>query len=111
MVRVRVNDELCTCVLNLFFCILVRLGNSGLKISRLVMGTMQYGSQDWQPWILSEKDAISHIKAAYVLSQVYQEYKVLIYYFTDMNSVSKHWTRQTYVFIIYRIQNLTIKYT
>ena len=74
MVRVRVNDEFCTCVLNLFICILVRLGNSGLKISRLVMGTMQYGSQDWQPWILGEKDAISHIKAAFVLSLSYRRY-------------------------------------
>lgn len=47
--------------------ILVRLGNSGLKISRLVMGTMQYGSKEWQPWILGEDEAVAHIKAAYVL--------------------------------------------
>lgn len=46
--------------------ILVRLGNSGLKISRLVMGTMQYGSKEWQPWILGEDEAVAHIKAAYV---------------------------------------------
>ncbi|PFH50119.1 hypothetical protein AMATHDRAFT_86013 [Amanita thiersii Skay4041] len=43
----------------------VRLGDSGLKISRLVLGTMQYGSPDWQPWMLSEDDAVNHIKQAY----------------------------------------------
>ncbi|KAJ7363874.1 Aldo keto reductase [Mycena albidolilacea] len=45
----------------------VRLGNSGLKVSRLILGTMQYGSNEWQPWILSESIAIEHIKAAYDL--------------------------------------------
>lgn len=49
--------------------ILVRLGNSGLKISRLVMGTMQYGSKEWQPWILGEDEAVAHIKAAYVVGR------------------------------------------
>ncbi|KAF9262407.1 Aldo/keto reductase [Marasmius fiardii PR-910] len=43
----------------------VNLGNSGLKISRIVLGMMQYGSSDWQPWILGQDEAISHIKAAY----------------------------------------------
>lgn len=45
----------------------VRLGDSGLKISRLVMGTMQYGHKDWQQWLLGEEEAEAHIKAAYDL--------------------------------------------
>lgn len=44
----------------------VRLGNSGLKVSRIILGTMQYGHKDWQGWVLEEEEAIKHIKFAYV---------------------------------------------
>jgi len=43
----------------------VRLGNSGLKVSKIILGTMQYGSPEWQDWVLGEEEAIKHIKAAY----------------------------------------------
>ncbi|KAF8479826.1 aryl-alcohol dehydrogenase [Gautieria morchelliformis] len=43
----------------------VRLGNSGLKVSKVILGTMQYGHPDWQQWVLGEKEGIEHIKAAY----------------------------------------------
>ncbi|KDR75718.1 hypothetical protein GALMADRAFT_226363 [Galerina marginata CBS 339.88] len=43
----------------------IRLGNSGLKISKVVLGTMQYGSPEWQEWLLGEEEAIKHIKFAY----------------------------------------------
>ncbi len=42
----------------------VRLGNSGLKVSRIILGTMQYGSSKWQDWVLDEPEAIEHIKFA-----------------------------------------------
>ncbi|KAF9501765.1 aryl-alcohol dehydrogenase [Pleurotus eryngii] len=42
----------------------VRLGNSGLKISKIVLGCMTYGSPDWQGWVLEEEEAIKHIKFA-----------------------------------------------
>jgi aryl-alcohol dehydrogenase-like predicted oxidoreductase len=32
----------------------VRLGASGLKVSRLCLGTMTYGTPNWRPWILDE---------------------------------------------------------
>ncbi len=32
----------------------VRLGNSGLKVSRLCLGAMSYGSPEWRPWVLDE---------------------------------------------------------
>ena len=32
----------------------VRLGSSGLKVSRLCLGTMTYGTPAWRPWILDE---------------------------------------------------------
>ncbi|CAE6480094.1 unnamed protein product [Rhizoctonia solani] len=43
----------------------VRLGNSGLKVSRLILGLMSYGSKEWGNWILEEEEAIQHIKTAY----------------------------------------------
>jgi len=43
----------------------VRLGNSGLKVSKIILGCMQYGSPDWQKWVLGEEEAIKHIKYAY----------------------------------------------
>ncbi|CDO77873.1 hypothetical protein BN946_scf184287.g4 [Trametes cinnabarina] len=43
----------------------VRLGNSGLKVSKIILGCMSYGSPDWQPWVLGEEEAIKHIGYAY----------------------------------------------
>ncbi|KAH7323282.1 NADP-dependent oxidoreductase domain-containing protein [Rhizoctonia solani] len=42
-----------------------RLGNSGLKVSRLILGLMSYGNKEWNPWLLDEEEGIKHIKAAY----------------------------------------------
>ncbi|PPQ74709.1 hypothetical protein CVT26_007560 [Gymnopilus dilepis] len=43
----------------------VRLGNSGLKVSKIILGCMSYGTPDWQAWVLQEKESIEHIKVAY----------------------------------------------
>jgi len=43
----------------------VRLGNSGLKVSRVILGMMSYGDPKFEPWVLGEKDAIEHVKFAY----------------------------------------------
>lgn len=43
----------------------VRLGNSGLKVSRIILGCMSYGSNAWQEWLLGEKEGLEHIKFAY----------------------------------------------
>ena len=32
----------------------IRLGNSGLKVSRLCLGAMTYGTPEWRPWVLDE---------------------------------------------------------
>src|SRR5881394_951041 len=48
------------CILHSAFCIhmkYVNLGTSGLKVSRLCLGTMTYGSKQWRPWILDEVEA------------------------------------------------------
>jgi len=43
----------------------VRLGNSGLKVSKIILGCMSYGTPEWLPWVLPEEESIKHIKAAY----------------------------------------------
>ncbi len=35
----------------------VRLGQSGLKVSKLCLGTMNMGTPDWKPWIFDEKQS------------------------------------------------------
>ena len=41
-----------------------RLGSTGLKVSRLCMGTMTYGSKTWRPWVLDEEEARPFIRRA-----------------------------------------------
>ncbi|CCO35993.1 Putative aryl-alcohol dehydrogenase C977.14c [Rhizoctonia solani AG-1 IB] len=43
----------------------VRLGNSGLKVSRLILGLGSYGNKTWYESALEEEDGIKQIKAAY----------------------------------------------
>ncbi|CAO3637950.1 unnamed protein product [Cunninghamella blakesleeana] len=43
----------------------VRLGNTGLKVSRLCLGLMSYGSSDWAKWVKDEEESIELIKKAY----------------------------------------------
>ncbi|NRA54530.1 MAG: aldo/keto reductase [Gammaproteobacteria bacterium] len=42
----------------------VNLGNSGLKVSRLCVGTMNMGSKDWKPWIFNQKESEPIIRHA-----------------------------------------------
>jgi aryl-alcohol dehydrogenase-like predicted oxidoreductase len=42
----------------------VRLGQTGLKVSRLCLGCMTYGSPKWRPWILDEEASLPFFKAA-----------------------------------------------
>lgn len=51
-------------VLALIVLFPVRLGNSGLKISKIILGCMSYGSSEWQDWVLGEEEAFKHIKFA-----------------------------------------------
>ncbi|KAJ7910939.1 Aldo/keto reductase [Mycena leptocephala] len=43
----------------------LRVGNSGLKVSQIILGCMSYGSKEWESWVLEEEEAIKHIKFAY----------------------------------------------
>jgi 1-deoxyxylulose-5-phosphate synthase len=35
----------------------INLGQTGLKVSRICLGMMTYGSSKWRPWVLDETDA------------------------------------------------------
>jgi len=35
----------------------VNLGNTGLKVSRVCLGTMTYGSKKWRDWVLEEEES------------------------------------------------------
>ncbi len=41
-----------------------RLGSSGLKVSRLCLGAMTYGSKKWREWVLEEDEGRPFIKRA-----------------------------------------------
>ncbi|KAK2467736.1 hypothetical protein APHAL10511_000031 [Amanita phalloides] len=43
----------------------VRLGNSGLKVSKIILGCMSFGTPDVEEWILPEEESLKLIKAAY----------------------------------------------
>lgn len=42
----------------------VRLGQSGLKVSRICLGMMSYGDPDWRDWVLAEEDSKPFVKRA-----------------------------------------------
>jgi aryl-alcohol dehydrogenase (NADP+) len=42
----------------------VRLGQTGLKVSRICLGTMTYGSVKWRDWVLEEEASRPFIKRA-----------------------------------------------
>jgi aryl-alcohol dehydrogenase-like predicted oxidoreductase len=42
----------------------VRLGSSGLKVSRLCLGLMTYGSRQWREWVLDEEESRPFLRRA-----------------------------------------------
>ncbi|TVY41116.1 Versiconal hemiacetal acetate reductase [Lachnellula subtilissima] len=42
-----------------------RLGDSGLYISKIILGTAGYGSSRWQDWILEEEEALPLLEHAF----------------------------------------------
>src|SRR5246500_3628364 len=60
----------------------VNLGPTGLKVSRLCLGAMTYGSKQWRPWVLEEEEARPFIRKAL-------EFGVNYFDTADMYSVGK----------------------
>ena len=42
----------------------IQLGTTGLRVSRLCLGTMTYGSSKWRDWILEEEESKPFYKKA-----------------------------------------------
>jgi 1-deoxyxylulose-5-phosphate synthase len=42
----------------------VNLGSTGLKVSRICLGTMTYGSKKWREWVLDEEESKPFIRRA-----------------------------------------------
>ncbi len=42
----------------------VNFGKTGLKVSRICLGMMSYGSSKWRPWVLDEPEARPFIRRA-----------------------------------------------
>jgi aryl-alcohol dehydrogenase (NADP+) len=42
----------------------VRFGQTGIKVSRLCLGMMTYGSSRWRPWVLDEAESRPFVKRA-----------------------------------------------
>jgi aryl-alcohol dehydrogenase (NADP+) len=42
----------------------VNLGSTGLKVSRLCLGTMTYGSKKWREWVLEEQESRPFLRRA-----------------------------------------------
>jgi aryl-alcohol dehydrogenase (NADP+) len=42
----------------------VRLGTTGIKVSRICLGTMTYGSKQWREWVLEEAESRPFIRRA-----------------------------------------------
>lgn len=45
----------------------VRLGSSGLMVSKFILGCSGYGTPEWYDWVKGEVDSIRDIKAASVV--------------------------------------------
>lgn len=43
---------------------IVRLGETGLQVSRLCLGCASFGSKKWQPWVVEEEESILVIQRA-----------------------------------------------
>jgi 1-deoxyxylulose-5-phosphate synthase len=42
----------------------INLGRTGLKVSRICLGCMSYGSKQWRPWVLPEEESRPFFKRA-----------------------------------------------
>ncbi len=42
----------------------ISLGNSGLKVSRICLGMMTYGTSEWRDWVLNEDDSKPFVRKA-----------------------------------------------
>jgi hypothetical protein len=55
--RTFTSDQTKRCILEY-----VNLGNTGLKVSRICLGALSFGSLKWRDWVLDEEESIPFYK-------------------------------------------------
>src|SRR5579859_6318277 len=71
----------------------VRLGNTGLKVSRLCLGCMTYGSPTWRSWVLDQEQSKPFFKAAVEKGITFFD-TANVYSIGASEEVTGHWLRQ-----------------
>ena len=71
----------------------VRLGNTGLKVSRLCLGCMTYGSPEWRSWVLDQEAAKPFFKSAIEKGITFFD-TANIYSVGASEEVTGHWLRE-----------------
>ncbi len=56
---------------------IVKLGNSGLKVSQIILGCAIYGTPEWYDWVKGEEESMKDIKAAFVGELLLTRYSYL----------------------------------
>jgi aryl-alcohol dehydrogenase (NADP+) len=71
----------------------IRLGNTGLKVSRLCLGCMTYGSPKWRPWVLDEAQSKPFFQTAIEKGITFFD-TANVYSLGDSEEVTGKWLRE-----------------
>ena len=71
----------------------IRLGNTGLKVSRLCLGCMTYGSSKWRPWVLDQEASKPFFKSAIEKGITFFD-TANVYSIGASEEVTSHWLRE-----------------
>jgi aryl-alcohol dehydrogenase-like predicted oxidoreductase len=71
----------------------VRLGNTGLKVSRLCLGCMTYGSPEWRSWVLDQEASKPFFRSAIEKGITFFD-TANVYSIGASEEVTGHWLRE-----------------
>ncbi|MGZ6016839.1 MAG: aldo/keto reductase, partial [Phenylobacterium sp.] len=71
----------------------VRLGNTGLKVSRLCLGCMTYGSSEWRSWVLDMEQSKPFFQSAIEKGITFFD-TANVYSIGASEEVTGHWLRE-----------------
>ena len=71
----------------------IRLGNTGLKVSRLCLGCMTYGSPEWRSWVLDREQSKPFFQSAIEKGITFFD-TANVYSIGASEEVTGHWLRE-----------------
>ncbi|HEY2357354.1 MAG TPA: aldo/keto reductase, partial [Phenylobacterium sp.] len=71
----------------------IRLGTTGLKVSRLCLGCMTYGSPEWRSWVLDQEQSKPFFQAAVEKGITFFD-TANVYSIGASEEVTGHWLRE-----------------